>query len=59
MEDEKKDERARQATCEMDEEKHGPIVKAHLPISELFDIFLVTGLILDPSAQDIENDIVR
>ena len=44
MEDEKKDERARQAACEMDEEKHGAIVKAHLPVSETFDIFLLNGV---------------
>jgi hypothetical protein len=51
MEDEKKDERTCHPSREVDEKKHSEIIKTHLPVGKTFDIFLLTRLTLNPSAQ--------
>jgi hypothetical protein len=58
MEDEKKDEGTSNAPCEMDQKKHGAIVETHLPISEVLDISLSIGLLLNPATQKIKNKVV-
>ena len=42
----------------MDEKKHRAIVKAHLPISKVLDILLPISLRLNPTTEEMENNVI-
>jgi hypothetical protein len=58
MKDEEEDKGARKAAGEMDDEKHGSVVKSNLPGGEMLNILFLMGLYLDAAAQKVEDRIV-
>jgi hypothetical protein len=50
MKNEEEDEGASQATGEMDDQKHGSVIKPNLPKGEPLDRFFLMGLCLDTMA---------